>query len=128
MFYDSMTLILGSLSLTPRNISSIVSASAVLTLLGMSKCAPSEVSDKPLVFIQRYVHKLADTLPHLPGANTLSLHSYTTLAQGGGGGVLHQIFGTWVQHTKKKWTQLDLSFCKNKGSKNLKLMEKLDRK
>ncbi len=25
---------------------------------------------------------------------------------------------------KKKWTQSDLSFCKNKGSKNLKLMEK----
>ncbi len=29
-----------------------------------------------------------------------------------------------VQHTKKKWTQSDLSFCKNEGSKNLKLMEK----
>ncbi len=29
-----------------------------------------------------------------------------------------QIFGTRVQHTKKKWTQSDLSFCKNKGSKN----------
>ncbi len=41
-----------------------------------------------------------------------------------GGGVLHQIFGTWVQHTKKKWTQSDLNFYKNEGSKNLKLMEK----
>ncbi len=29
-----------------------------------------------------------------------------------------------VQCTKKKWTQSDLSFGKNKGSKNLKLMEK----
>ncbi len=43
---------------------------------------------------------------------------------GGGGGGLHQIFGTQVQHTKKKWTQSDLSFCKNEGSKNLNLMEK----
>ncbi len=25
---------------------------------------------------------------------------------------------------KKKWTQSDLSFCKNEGSKKLKLMEK----
>ncbi len=25
---------------------------------------------------------------------------------------------------EKKWTQLDLSFCKNEGSKHLKLMEK----
>ncbi len=32
------------------------------------------------------------------------------------GGVLHQIFGTRVQHTKTKWTQSDLSFCKNEGS------------
>ncbi len=40
-----------------------------------------------------------------------------------GGGVLHQIFGTRVQHTKKKWTQSDLSFCKNEGSKFLKSME-----
>ncbi len=40
------------------------------------------------------------------------------------GGVLHQIFGTRVQNTKKKWTQSDLSFCKNEGSTNLKLMEK----
>ncbi len=36
----------------------------------------------------------------------------------------HQIFGTQVQHTKTKWTQLDPSFCKNEGSKILKLMEK----
>ncbi len=42
-----------------------------------------------------------------------------------GVGVLHQIFGTRVQHTKKKWTQCDLSFCKIKGFKNLKLMEKV---
>ncbi len=35
-----------------------------------------------------------------------------------------QIFGTRVQQTNKKWTQSDLSFCKNEGSKNLKLMEK----
>ncbi len=40
------------------------------------------------------------------------------------GGVLLQIFGTRVQHTKKKWTQSDLSFCKNEGSKKLILMEK----
>ncbi len=37
--------------------------------------------------------------------------------------LLHQIFGTRVRHTKKKWTQSDLSFCKNEGSTNLKLME-----
>ncbi len=30
-----------------------------------------------------------------------------------GGGVLHQIFGTQVQHMKKKWTQSDLRFCEN---------------
>ncbi len=35
-----------------------------------------------------------------------------------------QIFSTRVQHTQKKWTQSDLSFCKNEGSKNFKLMEK----
>ncbi len=39
-------------------------------------------------------------------------------------GVLHQIFSTRVQHTKKEWTQSDISFCKNEGSKKLKLMEK----
>ncbi len=38
-----------------------------------------------------------------------------------GQGVLHQIFGTWVQHTEKK---LDLRFCENEGSKDLKSMKK----
>ncbi len=32
---------------------------------------------------------------------------------------------TRVQHTKKKMAQSDISFCKNEGSKNLKLMEKV---
>ncbi len=40
------------------------------------------------------------------------------------GGVLHQIFGTRVQHMEKKWTQSDLNFCINEGVKKFKLMEK----
>ncbi len=50
---------------------------------------------------------------------------------GGGEGVLHQIFDTRVQHTAKKWTQSDLRFCENEGSKRFKINEKggqLDRK
>ncbi len=49
----------------------------------------------------------------------------------GGGGVLHQIFGTWVQHTKTNWTKSDLRSCENEGSKRFKSNEKggqLDRK
>ncbi len=38
--------------------------------------------------------------------------------------VLHQIFGTRVHHTKKNWTQSDLSFCKNEWSIFFNLMEK----
>ncbi len=51
--------------------------------------------------------------------------AHTVFRALGGGGVLHQMFGTRVQHTKKKWTQSDLSFCKNEGSKHFKLMEKV---
>ncbi len=48
-----------------------------------------------------------------------------------GEGVLHQIFGTRIQHTNKNWTQSDLRFCENKGSKRFKINDKggqLDRK
>ncbi len=38
---------------------------------------------------------------------------------GGWGGALHHIFGTRVQHTQIKWTQSDLSFCKNEWSKKI---------
>ncbi len=37
-----------------------------------------------------------------------------------GVGVHRQIFGRVVQHTMKKWTQSDLWFCKNEGSKGSK--------
>ncbi len=39
-----------------------------------------------------------------------------------GGGVLHKMFGSWVQHTKK-WTYSDLRFCENEGSKRSKINE-----
>ncbi len=38
--------------------------------------------------------------------------------------VLQQIFVNWVQHVIKKWTQLDLRFCKNEGSITSKINEK----
>ncbi len=41
-----------------------------------------------------------------------------------GGGVLHKIFATRVQHPKINWTQSYLSFCKNEESKVLKSMKK----
>ncbi len=44
--------------------------------------------------------------------------------RGVGGGVLHQIFGTRVQHAIKNWTQLDLMFCENEWSKRFKINEK----
>ncbi len=37
--------------------------------------------------------------------------------------VLHQIFCSQIQHTKKIWTQSDLRFCEN-GSKGSKINEK----
>ncbi len=46
-------------------------------------------------------------------------------------GVLHQIFGAWVQHAKTTWTQSDIRFCENEGSNRFKINEKgghLDRK
>ncbi len=42
----------------------------------------------------------------------------------GGGGGLHQIFGTRVQHVIQIRTQSDLRFCENNGSKDLKSMKK----
>ncbi len=48
-----------------------------------------------------------------------------------GKGVLHQNFGTQVQHTHKNLTQSDLRFCENERSKRFKINEKgvnLDRK
>ncbi len=47
------------------------------------------------------------------------------------GAVLHQIFGREVRHAIKKWTQSDLTFCRNEGSMRSKTNEKggqLDRK
>ncbi len=43
-----------------------------------------------------------------------------------GGGILHKNFGfsSGVQHMMKKWTQSDLRFCKNEGSKRSKKNEK----
>ncbi len=43
---------------------------------------------------------------------------------GGGGGVLHHVFGSWVQHMKIIWTQSDLRFCENLGSIDLKSVKK----
>ncbi len=48
-----------------------------------------------------------------------------------GGRVHHQMFSREVQHAIRKWTQLDLKFCKNEGSIRSKTNEKrgqLDRK
>ncbi len=45
--------------------------------------------------------------------------------------ILYQIFGMWVQHTKKTGTQSDIRFCENEGSNRFKINEKgghLDRK
>ncbi len=45
--------------------------------------------------------------------------------------VLHKTFDTQVQHAKTHWTQSDLRFCENEGSKIFKINEKggqLDRK
>ncbi len=44
---------------------------------------------------------------------------------GGGGVVIHQIFGREVWHAIKKWTQSDLKFCKNEGSIRFKTNEKV---
>ncbi len=35
------------------------------------------------------------------------------------GRVLHKYFSSWVQLVIKMWTQSDLKFCKNEGSKRL---------
>ncbi len=39
-------------------------------------------------------------------------------------GVLHQMFGSCVQHARKNWIQLDLRFCEKEGSKRSKINEK----
>ncbi len=52
--------------------------------------------------------------------------SYRGMARRGGGVVLHQIFGSWVQHAEKTWTQLDIRFCENEGSNRFKINEKGD--
>ncbi len=41
-----------------------------------------------------------------------------------GGGELQQIFGSQVQHMRKNWTQSDVRFCENEGSKRFKINEK----
>ncbi len=38
--------------------------------------------------------------------------------------LVHQIFGTCVQHAKKNWTQSDIRFCENEGSNRFKINEK----
>ncbi len=35
--------------------------------------------------------------------------------------LLHQIFGTCVQHAKKTWTKSDIRFCENEGSNRFKM-------
>ncbi len=40
------------------------------------------------------------------------------------GVALHQIFGGGIKHVMKKWTQQDLRFCKNEGSKRSNNNEK----
>ncbi len=63
-------------------------------------------------------------------AKHLLIHKSNTIATRGEG-VLHQIFGTWVQYAKKTWTQSDIRFCENEGSNRFKINEKwghLDRK
>ncbi len=40
-------------------------------------------------------------------------------------GVLHQMFGNWVQYAITIWTQSDLRFCKNEGSKRSRFNEKV---
>ncbi len=41
-----------------------------------------------------------------------------------GAGVLHQIVSTQVQHARLFFTQSDLKFCENEGSKRFKITEK----
>ncbi len=43
---------------------------------------------------------------------------------GGGGEVLHQIFGDQVQQAIKNWTQSDFRSCQNEGSKRFKINQK----
>ncbi len=69
------------------------------------------------------------TTLHNVSLKLTTVHSYPR--GGGGGGVLHQSFGTWVQHAKKTWTQSDIRFCENEVSNRFKINEKgghLDRK
>ncbi len=54
------------------------------------------------------------------GGGALYRNQYLSLGQG----VLHQVFIRRVQHTNNNWTQLDLSFCENEGSKRSKINEK----
>ncbi len=51
-------------------------------------------------------------------------HISSSLLKMRGGGVLHQIFGSRVQHAKTDWTQFALKFCKNEGSNRSKINEK----
>ncbi len=71
-----------------------------------------------------YVDDLETSL-HFELAYSLSLsirQLYNSM--GGGERELHQIFGNWVQHTIKNWTQSDVTFCKNEGSKRSKINKK----
>ncbi len=53
------------------------------------------------------------TWPYMGVGNYIQLSRCTdvTVLDKGGGEVLHQIFGSWVQHVNKNWTQSDVSFC-----------------
>ncbi len=46
------------------------------------------------------------------------------IAKAGVGGVLHHIFGSRVQHMIKYFTESDLRFCENEGSKRSNINEK----
>ncbi len=64
------------------------------------------------------------TVFHLWSCGSLLFESSSSgLNSLGGGGELHQIFGTRVQHVIPIWTQSDLRFCENNGSKDLKSMK-----
>ncbi len=47
----------------------------------------------------------------------------SSMSREGRGGVLHQIFSSRIQQMKKNWTQSDLKFCENEGSKRFKINE-----
>ncbi len=54
---------------------------------------------------------------------SLCLHPFHPCSITGRGNT-SQIFGIWVQHAIRNWTQSDLSFCKNEGPNKSMINEK----